>query len=71
MKILRSFIAPLSLREDEYVFTLDHDGGLVVSLEVLEESGALESQLQGVRILKDLEKKKRNEETSLDCQNPV
>lgn len=59
MKLFRSFIAPRNLREDDYVFTLDHDGGLVVSLEVLQDSGALESQLQGVRLLNELKKKQK------------
>ena len=70
MKIFRSFIAPPSLKDDEYVFTLDHDGGLVVSLEVLEEIGALDGQLQGVRILKELEKK-GHEEMGLDSWSPA
>jgi hypothetical protein len=56
---LRSILAPDSLRTDDYLFTLDHDGGLVVSLDALEKSGALSSQLEGVRLLKELQKKAR------------
>lgn len=68
--ILRSFLAPRSLQEDYYAFTLDHDGGLVVSLDVLLESGELDQQYQGVRLLKDLEKR-QHEISSLGQQLPI
>jgi len=57
MKLFRSFVAPSFLREEEYSFTLDHDGGLVVNLEVMRESGALDRQLNGVRRLQQLKEK--------------
>ncbi|HTE39388.1 MAG TPA: hypothetical protein VK629_01075 [Steroidobacteraceae bacterium] len=57
-KFLKSLLYPDDLRSDAYVFTLDHDGGLVVSLDALMESKALDMQLEGVRILDDIEKKK-------------
>lgn len=51
---LRQFIAPDFLVEDEPLFTLDQNGGLVVDLDVLIASGRFDQQLEGVARLRAL-----------------
>lgn len=53
-KFLHLLLDTEKLREDEYIFTLDHDGGLVVSMDAVEESGAFEAQLAGLHMLYEL-----------------
>ena len=55
-KAAKDFVAPDFLKEDEPLFTLDHDGGLVVNLDVINESGQLDRQKEGVQRLKKMRK---------------
>jgi len=49
-------LRPIFLKEDPPLFTLDHDGGLVVSLDVIDESGQLDRQKEGVQRLRKMRK---------------
>lgn len=58
---LRQFVAPDFLIAEEPMFTLDHNGGLVVSLDVILESGRLDRQFEGVARLRALHKARAGE----------
>ena len=51
-RLLKSLLDVNRLEEEDYVFTLDHDGGLVVSLEALE--GSMNVQLAALQTLSAL-----------------
>ena len=55
-KLAKDFVALEFLKEDEALFTLDHDGGLVVSLDVIDESDQLDRQKEGARRLQKMRK---------------
>lgn len=54
--IQRVFAPPGSRRKPDPSFTLDQDGGLVVSLDAVVKSKGMKRQLQAVRLLRARQK---------------
>ena len=56
------FYSPLGKRKPQKVYTLDQDGGLVVSLDAIARAGTMDRQLKAVRDLRLNQHRRKSDE---------